>query len=179
MFPKVIALDTDGTLFAGQLDQKQWGKGPNAKPKLADNIHNHQHEIRMSADIPRIVNDILKNGASLAIVSRNTSKVLCDRALHYFKADDPKDGEKKSIIKLVLYDEVVDEPKTEHFKRIHKWSKHDYSDMVLFDDESANNIVQDELVQGVHVVNCFPEKGLTWEIYEQGIERWRKEKSKK
>ena len=77
----------------------------------------------------------------------------CDRALYYFKADDPKSGEKKSIISYVRYDEVVDgkplmrihhipnavltsdrylytEPVTEHFKRIHGWCGYDYTDMV-------------------------------------------------
>ena len=77
----------------------------------------------------------------------------CDRALYYFKADDPKSGEKKSIITYVRYDEVVDgkplmlihhipnavltsdrylytEPVTEHFKRIHGWCGYDYTDMV-------------------------------------------------
>ncbi|KAJ7511422.1 Metallo-dependent phosphatase [Mycena galericulata] len=49
--------------------------------------------------------------------------------------------------------------------------------MVLFDDESANNIVQDQL--GVYVRNCSPEKGLTWDIYDQGIERWRNKKANK
>ncbi|TFK22413.1 hypothetical protein FA15DRAFT_519056 [Coprinopsis marcescibilis] len=36
--PKLVALDTDGTFWTGQLNEKLWGKGPNAKPKLSDNI---------------------------------------------------------------------------------------------------------------------------------------------
>lgn len=119
MYPKLVALDTDGTIFTGELNQKVWGKGPKASQKLTDNVEqvddfclrdksNHANQIHLNKDIPRIVTDILQNGASLAIVSRNTSKALCDRALYYFKAIDPKTGEKKSIIDMVRYDEVVD-----------------------------------------------------------------------
>ncbi|KAK7458726.1 hypothetical protein VKT23_009725 [Stygiomarasmius scandens] len=186
MYPKLVALDTDGTIFTGVLDQNVWGKGPRAASKLSDNIErvddytlrdrsNHANQIHLNKDIPRIVTDILANGASLAIVSRNTSKALCDRALYYFKAKDPESGEMKSIIKMVRYDEVVDEPKTEHFKRIHNWSKYDYSDMILYDDEPANNIVRTEL--GTTVKNCNGKTGLDWETYIGGIAEWRKNQS--
>ncbi|THU95172.1 hypothetical protein K435DRAFT_897836, partial [Dendrothele bispora CBS 962.96] len=137
----ILNFDTSGTIFTGKLDQNVWGKGSGASKKLPDNIKrvddfclrdrsNHANQIHMNKDIPRIVTDILEKGTSLAIVSRNTSKALCDRALYYFKAVDPKTGEKKSIIKMVRYDEVVDEPKTERFNRIHGWSKYDYKNMV-------------------------------------------------
>ncbi|KAJ8094243.1 hypothetical protein PM082_006782 [Marasmius tenuissimus] len=185
MFPKLVALDTDGTIFTGQLDQDVWGKGPKAADKLADNIHKvdeltledrsaRDNKVNMNPDIPRIVTDILSNGASLAIVSRNTSKALCDRALDYFQAKDPKSGETKPIIKLVRYDEVVDEPKSEHFKRIHGWSKYDYTDMVLFDDEAPKDVSDLRVV----VNDCPAETGLTWEIYSKGIAHW-VEKQKK
>ena len=65
----------------------------------------------------------------------------------FFKAIDPKTREKKSIIFMVTYDEVVDgnyqestyislpdfglpEEITAHFERIHRWSGYDYSEMV-------------------------------------------------
>ncbi|PPQ85046.1 hypothetical protein CVT24_010225 [Panaeolus cyanescens] len=196
-FPKLVALDTDGTIFTGQLDQNVWGKGPTAASKLSDNIHkvdeftledksNRDNKIKMNPDIPRIITDILSKGASLAIVSRNTSKALCDRALYYFHTKDPNSGETVSIIKLVRYDEVVDEPKSEHFKRIHGWSKFNYSDMVsqhllfssrdlirvdpqvLFDDEAQ----QDVSNLGVVVNKCSPQTGLSFETYSKGIARW-------
>ncbi|KAK1227919.1 hypothetical protein PQX77_009058 [Marasmius sp. AFHP31] len=185
MFPKLVALDTDGTIFTGQLDQDAWGKGPKAAHKLTDNIHkvdeltledrsDRDNKIKMNPDIPRIVTDILSNGASLAIVSRNTSKALCDRALYYFHAKDPKSGETKPIIKLVRYDEVVDEPKSNHFKRIHGWCKYDYTDMVLFDDEAPKDVSD----LGVVVNDCPAETGLTWEIYSKGIAHWVKKQNK-
>ena len=37
---------------------------------------NEGNKCRMYADIPDIISDILKNGAQLAIVSRNTSKEM-------------------------------------------------------------------------------------------------------
>ncbi|KAJ3552991.1 hypothetical protein NM688_g3854 [Phlebia brevispora] len=181
MYPKLVALDTDGTIFTGQLDQNVWGKGRNASSKLADNIKrvndftlqdkaNPANQVHLNKDIPQIVTDILEHGASLAIVSRNTSKALCDRALHYFKAMDPKTGKNRPIIELVRYDEVVDEPRTAHFKRIHGWSKYDYADMVLFDDDPADNVQQELGI--VHI--CSAQTGLTWETYSAGIELWQR-----
>ncbi|PPR01112.1 hypothetical protein CVT24_000408 [Panaeolus cyanescens] len=179
MFPKLVAFDTEGIIFTGQLSEDVWGKGPTAAPKPMDNIHkvdeftledksNRNNKIKMSPDIPRIINDLLSKGASLAIVSRNTNKDLCDRALYYFQAKDPKSGEMKSIIKLVRYDEVVNEPKSEHFKRIHKWSKCNYTDMVLFDNKALQAVKN----LGVVVNKCSPETGLSFETYSKGIERW-------
>ncbi|KAF8833574.1 hypothetical protein BDN67DRAFT_916690 [Paxillus ammoniavirescens] len=181
MYPKLVALDTDWTIFSGSLDEHVWGKGRSASRKLSDNIQrvddwslrdrsNHDNEIRLNPDVPIIVNDILKNRSSLAIVSRNTSKALCDRALYYFKAMDPNTGEQKSIIQMVRYDEVVDEPKTKHFERIRGWSKFNYTDMILFDHEPENDIV--ETVLGVPIQVCGDQEGLTWEDYTRGIELW-------
>ncbi|KIK95087.1 hypothetical protein PAXRUDRAFT_407756 [Paxillus rubicundulus Ve08.2h10] len=138
MYPRLIALDTDWTIFRGWLDQKTWGKGQGASSTIEDNIQavdewvlrdksNHNHTITLGRDVPKIVTDILKNGAKLAIVSRNTSKAL---ALWYFKATDPKTGKKKPIIHMAKFDEVYNKSKTVHFTQIHGWTKYDYSDML-------------------------------------------------
>ena len=37
---------------------------------------NHNRACGMYADVPKIIKDILKNGAKIAIVSRNTSKAM-------------------------------------------------------------------------------------------------------
>lgn len=182
MFPKLVALDTDGTIFTGKLDEKVWGKGPKASQKLAHNIQkvdrftlrdrsNHLNQIHLGKDIPRIITDVLEHGASLAIVSRKTSKALCESALYYFKTALPATGETKSIMELVRYTEVVDEPKITHFKRIHGLCRYNYNDMILFDDDVVSNAVEKEL--GVTVQNCTEDQGLTWEVYSAGIERWR------
>ncbi|KAJ8502019.1 hypothetical protein ONZ45_g11924 [Pleurotus djamor] len=188
MFPRLIALDTDGTIFAGKLDQAVWGKGQNAEPKLADNVYqvndstlrdrsNPVNEIRLSPDIPRIITDILQSGAVLAIVSRNTSRALCDRALYYFKTKDPKSEETKSIIHLVKYDEVVDEPISEHLKRIKGWSHFQYSDMVVFGAVTNVQLIQKELGVSGHASD--PATGLTWERYSAGLDAWRRGKEPK
>ncbi|KIK95090.1 hypothetical protein PAXRUDRAFT_407884 [Paxillus rubicundulus Ve08.2h10] len=151
MYPKLVALDTDWTLFWGWLDPKQsnWGKGPGAYSPAEDNIEKVDYwDIRdrsikcgLYADVPRIIKDIQKNGAKIAIVSRNSSKGLCDRALWYWKVNDAS-GKERSIIDLVKFDEVYDRPKTEHFAKIKGWTKYEYHDMILFDDEAINNTVE-------------------------------------
>ncbi|KAF9529495.1 magnesium-dependent phosphatase-1 [Crepidotus variabilis] len=189
-YPKVVALDCDYTIWHGHLDSTKWGKGPGARLKLQDNVEfvdnqylrdksNHQNKIRVNMDVMSVVTDILnhRDGAKLAIVSRNSSKAMCDRALYYIKTTNPANGEETSIIKLALYDEVVNESKVNHFKRIHSWSKSDYSDMLLIDDDPDNASVESELgVKFQLARDSNNKKGLTWDIYQRGIRAWQKSK---
>jgi len=185
MYPKVVALDTDYTIFFGWLNEKTWGKGRGAYKLVEDNIEqNNQWEVRdrtnwknkcrMHADVPDIIQDILKNGAKLAIVSRNTNKAMCDRALWYFKVKD-KDGNMKSLIDLVDYDEVYEKDKTVHFGKIKGWAGCHYTDMILFDDNPINNTV--EMKSGVTFQVLRDKKGLTWANYNHGIGMWRRNKA--
>jgi len=185
-YPKVVALDTDWTIWQEYLDSASWGKGPGAQALAEDNIErvdrqllrdrtDHNKWIRVFDDISGIVNDILKRGAKVAIVSRNPSKSMCDRALYYFNTINPSDGKEWSIIHLVTYDEVIDQSKVQHFRRIRAWSTSDFSDLLLFDDEAYNNIVRIEVGVTFQVVR--DRKGLTWEAYRQGIDAWQRAKN--
>ncbi|KAF9269926.1 hypothetical protein L218DRAFT_992605 [Marasmius fiardii PR-910] len=77
------------------------------------------------ADIPKIIPDILKNGA---IVSRNRSKAVCGRALWQWTVPDVQ-GNQKPLIEFVSFNEVYDESKTNHFKKTKGWTNFEYSDM--------------------------------------------------
>ncbi|KAG6917584.1 hypothetical protein DXG01_001932 [Tephrocybe rancida] len=168
------------TLWQNVTTNGVWGKGPGAAPKLEDNMNrvdpftivdssNNQVSIKVFGDVSRIVNDVLKNGAQLAIVAR-TNKALSDRALYYFNTINPADGKEWSIIHLVKYDEVVDEPKTNSFRRIIGWSQSDPLDMLHFDDEAFNNCVRIETAVAFKM--CLNQQGLTWDVYQEGISHW-------
>lgn len=185
MYPKVVALDTDWTIYSGTLKPRNWGKGRGAHSDIEDNIErvndhtvrdcsNHKNKCRMFDDVPDIISDILKNGAKLAIVTRHGKKVMSDRALHYFKVKDAQ-GNSRRLISLVHYDEVYDKEKTNHFKKIKGWAGCSYTDMILFDDNPMNNIV--EMEQGVTFQVCRDKEGLTWENYRHGIHMWRRNKA--
>ncbi|KAH8107094.1 acid phosphatase-domain-containing protein [Cristinia sonorae] len=183
-YPKVVALDTDWTLFWGWLNANQLGKGFNPAFPAEENLEpengsewvlrdrtNHGVRIGMYEDIPNIIYDILSHGAKLAIVSRNSSKAACDKALWWFKATDPRDNQKKSIIDMVDFDEVYNADKTTHFMRIQQWTGFDFSDMILFDDEATNNLVRIQL--GVTFQVSRNQTGLTWANYQDGLNQWR------
>ncbi|KAG6917581.1 hypothetical protein DXG01_001929 [Tephrocybe rancida] len=198
-FPKVVAFDTDWTLWQNVTTNGVWGKGPGAAAILEDNMNhvnaqtiqdksNPQNvSIQVFGDVSRVVNDVLKNGAQLAIVAR-TNKALSDRALYYFNTINPADNKEESIIYLVKYDEVVDEVKTKPFRRITGWSESDPMDMLHFDDEALNNSVRIETGDYIHPVStysrytqllpavtfklCLNKEGLTWDIYQQAISHW-------
>ncbi|KAJ3552994.1 hypothetical protein NM688_g3857 [Phlebia brevispora] len=188
MYPKLVALDTDWTIFWGWLDASRWGKGGGARSPVEDNIvkinyweiqdaSNNQLKCGMYADIPRIVQDIKKNGAKLAIVSRNTSKMLCDRALWHFQVKDAH-GKDRSLVELIDFDEVYNlnsGQKLSTFVKIKSWTKLDYSDMILYDDEAINNTV--EMMLGVTFQVSRDQKGLTWDNYQQGLATWRRNKA--
>ncbi|KAJ8502020.1 hypothetical protein ONZ45_g11923 [Pleurotus djamor] len=182
-FPKVVALDTDWTIFWGSLDANCWGKGPGALPRVEDNVQqngfwevpsNPGIKCGMFADVPEIIGDILKNGAKLAVVARNNSQALCDRALWYWKANDGT-GNYKPLIELVSFNEVHNNDKVEHFKKIQSYTHANFADMILFDDEATNNTV--EMMIGVTFQVSRDQKGLTWENYRAGIDMWRRNKS--
>ncbi|KAF8551056.1 hypothetical protein OG21DRAFT_1478302 [Imleria badia] len=129
-YPKLIAFDTVFTIFWGWLDVSRIGKGPNARVLAVDNIErenvsewvlrdrtNHNERWGMYGDVPKMIYDILRHDAKLAIVSRNQSKTACDRALWWWNATDPKDNKKKLIIP---------------------------DGQFLFDDEAINNLVRVE-----------------------------------
>jgi len=182
-FPKVVAFDTDWTIWQQRTANGIWGKGRGAAAKLEDNMNridrwvirdksNPQHVwIRVFDDVSKIVNDVLKHGAQLAIVAR-TNKSLSDRALYYFNTINPANGKEWSIIHLVKYDEVADESKTKPFRRIKGWSQSDPLDMIHFDDEAFNNEVRIETAVTFQL--CRDNKGLTWDLYQKGIEHWRR-----
>ncbi|TFK22409.1 hypothetical protein FA15DRAFT_748753 [Coprinopsis marcescibilis] len=184
-YPKVVALDTDWTIFWGWLNKNTWGKGAGAFNPVQDNINqvnyweiqdrtNANNKCGMYADIPRIVEDILKNGAKIAVVSRNTSKDMCDRALWYWKVKDDH-GKEKRLIELVKFDEVYDSEKTVHFEKIKGYTGHHYTEMIHYDDEAPNNIV--EMMLGVTFQVSRDQKGLTWENYQEGLDMWRRNKA--
>ncbi|KAK7693428.1 hypothetical protein QCA50_002996 [Cerrena zonata] len=185
MYPKLVALDTDWTIFWGWLDEKKWGKGGGAYSKVEDNIakvnywdiqdlSNPKNKCGMYADIPRIISDILQNQAKIAIVSRNTSKAMCDRALWHWTVPDAS-GQQRPLIELVDYDEVYNLDKTTHFRKIKDWSGIDYSDMILYDDEAINNTT--EMMLGVTFQVSRDQKGLTWANYQEGLDTWRRNKA--
>jgi len=85
----LIALDADGTIWEEQLDEDCLGKGQleRATDPIENNFEhvdyslirdraNHENYIRLHDGISDVIRDILKNGALLAIVSRNTSKAM-------------------------------------------------------------------------------------------------------
>ncbi|KAJ8094235.1 hypothetical protein PM082_006773 [Marasmius tenuissimus] len=185
MYPKLVALDTDWTIFWGWLKENEWGKGAGAYSPTEDNIEkrnyweiqdrtNHNRACGMYADVPKIIKDILENGAKLAIVSRNSSKAMCDRALWHWTVQDHH-GKDKRLIDLVKFDEVYEADKTTHFRKIKGWTNFDYSDMILYDDEAINNTV--EMMLGVTFQVSRDQKGLTWDNYQEGLDIWRRTKA--
>ncbi|EIN11146.1 hypothetical protein PUNSTDRAFT_131326 [Punctularia strigosozonata HHB-11173 SS5] len=185
MYPKLVAIDTDWTIFWGWLDAKTWGKGRNARSQVEDNIakvnereihdrSNHSLKCVMYSDIPRIIQDIKKHGAKLAIVSRNTDKAMCDRALWYFHVPD-ENGHERPLIDLVDFDEVYNLDKVHHFSKIKGWTQYHYSDMILYDDKAINNTV--EMMLGVTFQVSRDQKGLTWKNYQDGLATWRRNKA--
>ncbi|THU79713.1 hypothetical protein K435DRAFT_810481 [Dendrothele bispora CBS 962.96] len=150
---KIIAFELDDTLWRGQLDEKRFGKGRNASPvslpfnalqnpAIETIFSSPQNQIELFPDTPLIINDILRKGIQIAIVSRNPNKALCTRALFYYKARDAKD-QVQPITSLITYNEVKNESKMYPFERIKNWSGVPYEEMLLFDSSSSS--VQEKL----------------------------------
>ncbi|TFK22410.1 hypothetical protein FA15DRAFT_748759 [Coprinopsis marcescibilis] len=177
---RVIAFEVDDTLWRGQLDENKFGKGRDALPKLEDNLEkiddyeirdrsNHKNSITLFRDVPKIIHDIRKRGIKLAIVSSNSSKALCNRALYHYKAYDT-DNELKPIISMVVYNELGKDQraKVESFKQIQEWSQASHKDIVYFDSNPDSKEVQDKL--GVKFEQVSRSRGITWDDYRKSVE---------
>ncbi|KAK3366238.1 acid phosphatase-domain-containing protein [Lasiosphaeria ovina] len=149
--------------------------------QVRDKMNPSRMFVNMSYHMPKIIKDLKRNGVELAIVSRNTSKDLTDRALYYFNMADPSyfaplNEQHASTITMISqfrYNEVYDQSKQVHFTKIKGWSRASYDQMLLFDDDPANMDV--ELWQGVTFFKVSdPTKGLSYHDYLQGLELWRR-----
>lgn len=175
---KLIALELDYTLWSGQLDEKLFGKGRNASSLIEDNLElvdgrvirdrsDERNYVTLFPDVSGIIHDILKNGIIIAVVSRNSSKALCDRALWHYKANDAN-NRSRPIISLVTYDEVSIESKVEPFERIQGWSGLDYKDMILFDSDPSSYEVHQKLGVGFKLLDRST--GLGWREYKEALQ---------
>ncbi|KAK7000368.1 acid phosphatase-domain-containing protein [Favolaschia claudopus] len=182
LHPKLVAFDLDGTVWYSWLNSKKFHGRDNLEPFTTPDGHhqirdkrNHAIHVTLSKDIGRIITDLVKKNIQIAIVSRNTDKDLCDRALFYSYANNPHTNKAESIIKFVDYDEVKDESKLRHFKRIQEWCGFSYADMLFFDDQPLNMEV--ETWEGVtfHLIHhTSGHHCITWADYTAGLEAWRK-----
>ncbi|KAK7000384.1 acid phosphatase-domain-containing protein [Favolaschia claudopus] len=162
--------DLDGTVWRGWLDANRFSHEDNlyrTGNTIVDRRNSH-NTIMLFPHVLPVIQDLLAHGVQVAVVSRNTSKALCDRALWHF-----------GIIGSVSYDEVYDVSKINHFARIQTYTAQsgeqiDFSDMLLFDDDPKNREV--EITFGVTFKTIQKGKGLTWKSYQEGLAVWRRNK---
>ncbi|KAK0727576.1 acid phosphatase-domain-containing protein [Lasiosphaeria miniovina] len=198
LFPKVVGIDLDGTFWTNWLNKDEVGIRGQVTQEQRDNLEHYitpdgatqqvrdktnpkRMFVNMSYHMPQIIRDLKNNGVKIAIVSKNTSKDLTDRALYYFNMADPshiqplREQEARNIkmISQVDYNEVYDESKQVHFAKIKGWSGASYDQMLFFDDQPVNMDV--ELWQGVTFFKVSdPTHGLSYIDYLQGLELWRR-----
>ncbi|KAK7049088.1 acid phosphatase-domain-containing protein [Favolaschia claudopus] len=170
MYPRLVALDLDGTVWRGWLDANRFSHEDNlyrTGNTIVDRRNSH-NTIMLFPHVLPVIQDLLAHGVQVAVVSRNTSRALCDRALWHF-----------GIIGSVSYDEVYDVSKINHFARIQAYTAQsgeqiDFSDMLLFDDDPKNREV--EITFGVTFKTLQNDNGLTWDSYQAGLAVWRRNK---
>ncbi|KAK7000380.1 magnesium-dependent phosphatase-1 [Favolaschia claudopus] len=178
LYPSIVAFELDDTIWNGRLDEQHFGKGWTPIEEClewADGIvrdkSNHRNVLSLRDELGDIISDLETHNVEIAIVSCNTNKALCDRALYLFEARHPASEEWTPIIYFVKYDEVYPASKVEHFKRIKNYSGFDFSDMILFDCDSSNNVVEKELGVTFKAVQSV---GLTWDTYMEALNEWRR-----
>ncbi|KAK7049090.1 acid phosphatase-domain-containing protein [Favolaschia claudopus] len=181
VYPKLVGLDLDYTLWKGWLDDKKFGWGLQTiedclerSGNVLRDKGNGNNSVTLFPEVDKIITDLAMRNVQIALVSRNTSRALCNRALWHFQATDPKTHQRKGIIFFAKYSEIYPESKTNHFRHIQEWSGFQYSDMILFDDEAQNNVVEREL--GVTFKALRDGAGLTWDRYQEGLALWRRNK---
>lgn len=169
----VVVFELDDTLWGNSLDERKYGRGPTAVPKIQDNLElaaynlvqdrsDPRNYVVLFPDVPAIIHDILHRGLKFGIVSDNTSKALCDRAMYLFQAPNAN-KEMKPISSLISYDEVGKGSKLSALTRIKEWSGVSYDEILFFDNDHASKEVQEKL--GVKFERVSRSRGIQWESY--------------
>ncbi|KAL0065523.1 hypothetical protein AAF712_007434 [Marasmius tenuissimus] len=179
---KTIVFEVNWTVWSGKLDPHKWGKGHSASPKLEDNLErdvsdkhlirdvsNYSREIRLFPDIPKIIHDIKKRRIPLGFVSKDSPRVMCDRALYYFEYPD-ENHKHKPIIRAVDYDETGSGDYISIFNNIKDWASAQGREILFFDCHEESLKVHREL--GVRAEIVSHRTGVTWEIYNRALEKY-------
>ncbi|KAJ6487152.1 acid phosphatase-domain-containing protein [Mycena vitilis] len=143
--PELVAFDLDGTLW-----KRKHG------------------ELVLRPEVARIMRYLYRNKVKLAICSKHDSK---QEAVDFFKDNTVRIyGEDKTLWSLIAHGCFVIQSteKTAHFVRVQEKTGIDFSDMVFFDDDIANNVVKRKGVNFCHVGS----RGLDWRTFDAGLAKF-------
>lgn len=139
-------------------------------------VDKYKTEVAFYRDVPEILSHLTKHPDVEAVVSasRTHAPKVAEKMLTLLHV--PHEGT------LVPAHDLFDHKvwgigsKIAHFREIHKRTGVAYTDMVFFDDEMRNRDVEQQL--GVTFVAINEEVGLTWSVFERGVERWKERQNK-
>ncbi|KAJ6534388.1 acid phosphatase-domain-containing protein [Mycena capillaripes] len=143
--PELVAFDLDGTLW---------------KLKHGDLV--------LRRDMAKIMRYLYRNKVKLAICSKHDSK---QEAIDFFKDNTVRiHGVDKTLRSLIAHGCFIIQStdKRDHFVRVHEATGIAYSDMVFFDDDIANKVVERKGVNFYQVGSA----GLDWRTFDAGLAKY-------
>jgi magnesium-dependent phosphatase 1 len=174
--PKLVAFDLDFTLWPFDCDK---GVQPPFMPCGANIYDRWYRSASPNRDVGSIVGALLDAGIKVAYLSRNPSYYAVEQLLRLCPITS------KILGKLTLWDaldsrdyfhayssEGVGKGKDRHFGFLKGLTHIEFEDIVFFDD-IPENIIAANMQGTTSVLISNRVKGLTWDLFETGIRRWR------
>ncbi|XP_070575388.1 magnesium-dependent phosphatase 1-like [Ptychodera flava] len=162
--PALVVFDLDYTLWPFWVDTHY--DLPFKKLSNGKVIDRRKREMKLHEDVVPILQAIKAKGIKIAAASRTESPPDAKALLKLYDID-----------KYFDYKEIYPGKKTTHFKRFQDAMKVPYEDMLFFDDEGRN--IRDIGAIGVTCIFIDEDIGLTKAVFEDGLQQFAKNKSKK
>ncbi|CAK9301573.1 unnamed protein product [Gordionus sp. m RMFG-2023] len=122
--PNIIVFDLDDTLWPFHVDWTVQGPFHKKNGKVYDSCG---EELLPYPDVPEILENLSKDGYTLAAASRTTIPAYAEQMLKLYDWN-----------KYFKYKEIYPSCKVKHFEKIMKQSGISYEKMLFFDDEYRN-----------------------------------------
>ncbi|KAK3724811.1 hypothetical protein LTR37_000859 [Vermiconidia calcicola] len=172
--PKVIVFDLDYTLWPFWVDT-------HVSPPLKKNTKDGGLTVRGAYggnygfynDVAGLLSATRAKGIKIACASRTCAPDLAHQMLSLLRippTGDASSSNSPTALSMFDYLEMYPGSKTTHFRGIQKKAgKMAYEEMLFFDDESRNKNVEE-----LGVVMQLVRDGVTRDVFDKGIEMWRK-----
>ncbi|KAF8151504.1 magnesium-dependent phosphatase-1 [Crassisporium funariophilum] len=178
--PQLVAFDLDYTLWDLWIDTHVTGPLRRHKDTVNEVLDKYGDKISFYKDVPDILHGLRSQKAVsennedqtviIAACSRTHAPDLAKQCLRLLLVPNVADKTSPPTPAIDFFDEMEIYPgsKIKHFKALHERTGIPYSEMLFFDDEHRNSEVEKLGVTFYHVP-----RGLTRQMFEQGLKEWR------
>ncbi|EPY53700.1 acid phosphatase [Schizosaccharomyces cryophilus OY26] len=166
-YPKCVVFDLDYTLWPLWIDTHVTPPFRASKNNPQVILDRYGTDISFYKNVTDILQQLKDAQVKLCIASRTHAPKFAYQVLNLMRV--PIDGELQPASKFFTNIKAFPATKIDHFEQLHKETGISYKDMLFFDDEGRNRVVE-----SLGVTFCLVPDGLNRASFEEGIRKWQK-----